>query len=368
MSQTIVSGIGHWGEALASLRFHKVMLVVGSTFKRSQLGQVVLDSLQVPYVVFDQYTPNPLYEDVCKGVELFNCEACDAIIAVGGGSCMDVAKCIKLFCKMNHARNYLEQEPFDTQVPLVAIPTTAGTGSESTRFAVIYYQGTKQSVNHPSIIPNVAVLEPSVLEALPQYQKKCTVMDAYCQAIESWWSVNATPESQQLSGQAIKILTNKILPYTQGFADSAMLAEVMRGANLAGQAINLTQTTAPHAFSYKLTSLYQLPHGHAVAVCLPKIWRYMLEFPEKCIDPRGSAYLLDVFAHIAQAMDCATALEAVQKYEAMMCIMGLGNPTSAQRQYDLEVLATSVNPVRLKNNPVALDDAAILSLYSSIVQ
>lgn len=341
----------------------RVLLVCG----KSGFGTKVrerLESLGVSYVVFDRYTANPKYEEVCDGVQVFNAESCDMIVAVGGGSCMDVAKCIKLYCKMDHTRHYLEQEPFDTQVPLVAVPTTAGTGSEATRFAVIYYQGKKQSVNHVSIIPNEAVLVPEVLESLPAYQKKCTVLDAYCQAIESWWSVNATEESHMLSRQAVESLTDAILPYVNGWGDNAA---VMKASNVAGQAINLTQTTAAHACSYKLTSLYGLPHGHAVAVCLPVIWRYMLDHPERCIDARGQEYMQGVFADIAHAMGCATPLEAVQKFEAMMAMMDMRRPALTQREADLDMLVSSVNPVRLKNNPVRLDEEAIRGIYELVI-
>ena len=81
-------------------------------------------------------------------------------------------------------------------IPFLAMPTTAGTGSEATRYAVIYYDGKKQSVTHDSVVPDVAILEPKVLKTLPLYQKKCTMMDALCQGIESWWSMNSTDESK----------------------------------------------------------------------------------------------------------------------------------------------------------------------------
>ena len=235
------------------------------------------------------------------------------------------------------------------------------------RFAVIYFNGKKQSINHLSIIPNTAVLEPSVLASLPVYQRRCTVMDAYCQAIESWWSIHSTEESIQLARQAVEILTGRLVTYAQHGSDKALLKAVMEGANLAGQAINLTQTTAPHAFSYKLTSLYHLPHGHAVALCLPKIWRYMLSHINQCIDPRGQQYLKQVFEDIAKGMGCSNANEAILRFEELLKVMDLQHPTSAQRSEDLALLASSVNPVRLKNNPVLLGEEGIREVYEEVV-
>lgn len=367
MGQQIVHGVASLDSILASLHARKVLLVVDSSFPFLSIRESVLASLRMPYVMFNGFSPNPLYEDVCNGVSLFHQEGCDVIVAVGGGSSIDVAKCIKLYCRMDPSVNYLEQECFDTEVPLVAIPTTAGTGSESTRFAVIYYKGEKQSVNHLSIIPNYAVLDSTVLSTLPSYQKRCTVFDALCQSIESWWSVNATEESQHISAKALQLLHANIEEYL--FLNShEAAAHVMVGSNMAGQAINLTQTTAPHAFSYKVTSLYNLPHGHAVAVCMPEIWDYMICNIEKCIDSRGVSYLRNVMQSISSAMGVASPGEAVVEFRRLQVASGLLNPVSQNKILDLDILTHSVNPVRMKNHPVALDMDAIAFLYDKIVK
>lgn len=371
MKQKIAYGIGELDKVITTLDCRQLLLVVDSSFPYLSIRRQV-ESLRVPYIVFDQFGSNPLYEDVCKGVELFRSRQCDGIVAVGGGSCIDVAKCIKLYSKMNPDVNYLQQEPFDSGIPLVAIPTTAGTGSESTRFAVIYFEGRKQSVNHLSIIPDCAVLEPGVLATLPAYQKKCTVMDALCQGVESWWSVNSTDESKQYSRMAVELLRENLLPYIHGTGseedDISVRSQVMKAANIAGQAINITQTTAPHAFSYKLTSLYGLPHGHAVAICLPEIWEYMLQHPECYIDSRGRDYLSSVFSEIALALRCGSAAEAVDYMRGLLGELQLSYPVGGDRENELSVLVTSVNPVRLKNNPVRLDEEAIVALYEHILK
>ena len=159
--------------------FSKAMLVCDSSYPYLNIKDRI-EQLDIPMVKFSDFTSNPLYEDVCKGVDLFNSQKCDVLIAVGGGSTIDVAKCIKLFCKLPKDKLYLDQEFQDSGINLFAIPTTAGTGSESTRYAVIYYEGKKQSITHDSIVPDIAVLEPVVLKTLPLYQKKCTMLDALC--------------------------------------------------------------------------------------------------------------------------------------------------------------------------------------------
>ena len=361
--QIIYSGIKHLSEALKNSK--KVLLVCDSSFPFLNIKEDI-EGIALPYTIFDDFTPNPLYEDVCKGIKLFNAKECDTIIAVGGGSSIDVAKCIKLYCKMSDDRLYLEQEYKDTRVKLIAIPTTAGTGSESTRYAVIYYDGKKQSVTHESIIPDVAILEPKVLKTLPLYQKKCTMMDALCQGIESWWSVNSTDESKDYSKIAVESIMKWWKEYIFENTDESA-QHIMDAANYAGRAICITQTTAPHAFSYKITSLYGLPHGHAVAVCLPEIWTFMLQNPDLCIDKRGKDYLVSVFHQIAQCMNVTTSQDAVLCFRKMMKEMSLANPVSTNKKQEVDILSHSVNPVRLKNNPVKLNEDNIRSLYLDII-
>jgi alcohol dehydrogenase class IV len=288
-------------------------------------------------------------------------------LALGGGSAIDVAKCIKLYCKMSKHELYLKQEYTDTGVPLIAMPTTAGTGSESTPFSVIYYGGEKQSVKHPSILPNFAILAPDVLESLPVYQKKCTLLDALCQAIESYWSVYSTEESKKYAKEAIEKIRCFFNEYVKENTDLSR-REIMSASNLAGRAIAITATTAPHAMCYKLTTTYGYPHGHAVALCLPRVWKYMLSHPKKCTDRRGADYLFKTFDEIANSMGYATAYDAAEGFEAMLGSLGIAYPTETDRDEKAEYFTSSVNVDRLGNNPVSLDKEALFDLYKGMLK
>ena len=360
--QQILKGLDNISKALKEVGCKRYMLVCDSAFPYLSIkGEFH------PQVMFDKFTSNPLYEQVCQGVELFNYNRCDAIVAVGGGSTIDVAKCIKLYCKMSPQENYLQQEYKDSGVPLIAVPTTAGTGSESTRYAVIYYDGKKQSVTHESIIPNYAILEPMLLKSLPLYQKKCTMLDAMCQCIESLWSVNSTGQSMLFAKIGLQMIMNHWHGYIEDNNEED--AEfIMMAANYGGRAINISQTTAPHAMSYKLTSMYGLSHGHAVALCLPEVWMYMMEHPEKCVDPRGDDHLEFVFEWLGQILQCDSAYKGLMMFRAVMFALDMPQPQSRDFKTELDILSHSVNPVRLKNNPIALDEDAIRSIYERILQ
>ena len=338
----------------AQEQISKVLLVCDSAFEYLQTKDEYL-KMNVPYEIFDQFTPNPLYEDVVKGVKMFREGKCEAIVAVGGGSSIDVAKCIKLYSDMDDSKLYLEQEYKDNDVTLIAIPTTSGTGSESTRYAVIYYDGKKQSVTHESIIPKYAILDYRNLITLPMYQKKCTVMDALCQGIESWWSVNATEESRVYSRKALEMIMENLDAYLANEENGNR--NMMAAANYAGQAINITQTTAAHAMSYKLTSLYHVPHGRAAFMCLPHIWKYM---NEKHVLP-------DVFQEIASVLGQESVDAAITYLQELDAKLFAEYPVEMNLE-DLEILTTSVNPVRLKNNPLQLTEEEIRELYRGIMR
>lgn len=371
--QKIINGIAQLPAILKEVGCKKLFLVVDSSYPFLNIKDAI-EALPVKErVLFSDFTPNPLYEQVCNGIELLKSSNCDTILAVGGGSAIDVAKCIKLAVLAEEGNAAIIPPLVSTRVacdgaklPFIAIPTTAGTGSESTHNAVMYYEGAKQTVTNDGVLPDYAILEATVLKTLPLYQKKCTMMDALCQGIESWWSVNSTEESYEYSRKTIELIMANWRKYIFENDDKAA-AKIMLAANYGGRAINITQTTAAHAFSYKITSLYKLPHGHAVAVCLPEIWNYMIGHMDKCIDNRGQEYLAGIFVQVSKAMGGESPKQAIAEFRQMMVEMDLKNPVAGVREDELNVLSSSVNPVRLKNNPVALDIETILTLYKIIV-
>jgi alcohol dehydrogenase class IV len=283
---------------------------------------------------FSDFTSNPVYEDIMSGVDVLRKNECDFIVAIGGGSSIDTAKAIKYFDRTN--------------LPFMAVPTTSGTGSESTHFAAIYKNGEKESIADERLLPEYIILQADLLKTLPLYQKKCTMLDALCQAIESWWSKRATQNSILYSKEAIELILGNMKSYLQN--DDAGNEKMLFASNLAGKAINITTTTAPHAMSYKLTTLYGLPHGHAVAICLPKVWRRMKNYDD-----------------IANALVRTTHGDAISFFEDMLQKLDIQPPQNAQED-DLEILTNSVNLQRLSNNPVQFTKDTIRQLYREILE
>lgn len=375
MKQTILTASSDYRELenwFKENKIQKFLLVCDSSFQFLRISQYidqVTEPAGVRFARFDGFQPNPLYESVVEGVKLLHEENCEAIVAVGGGSAIDVAKCIKLYSNMEpddgtEEKNYLRQSIIPNDIPLLAVPTTAGTGSEATRYAVIYYKDAKQSVTDNSIIPSTVLMDSSTLKTLPIYQKKSTMMDALCHSIESFWSVNSTEESKSYSRAALKSILENMDGYLGN--DDAANAAMLIAANTAGKAINITQTTAGHAMCYKLSSLYGVAHGHAAAMVDVKLFPWMIDHTDRCIDPRGEEYLKETFNEIASVMGCRNAKEAAEKLQDIYNSLELRRPEPEEKDY--EILRTSVNPVRLKNNPVKLDTETIDRLYHRILE
>jgi len=289
--------------------------------------------LPCEHIRFSGFTSNPVYEDAINGATILLNNSCDFIVVVGGGSSIDTAKVIKYYSRVN--------------IPIMAVPTTSGTGSEATHFAVIYKDGEKHSIADEKLLPDYVILQPDLLKSLPVYQKKCTMLDALCQAIESWWSIKATPESVEYSRQAINLIINHMNGYLNN--DDEGNKNMLTASNLAGKAINITTTTAPHAMCYKLTSLYGLSHGHAVALCLPKVWRCMGGFDD-----------------IANALGYKNNEEAVMFFEQLLIDLNIMPPENATAG-QLDILVSSVNIQRLSNNPIQFDTDTIHKLYKDIL-
>lgn len=223
-------------------------------------------------VVFSSFTPNPKYEEMLEGLRLFKENKCDSFISIGGGSCIDVAKVIRLSINADLSSDVPTfKQPYKyTNIKHICIPTTSGTGSESTKHAVLYLDGVKQSIANPVNVPDYVILCPKLIVSVPEYQKKVTLMDALCQCIESLWSRKATKESRKYAKAGLKLFRDNYKGYLE--LDRDAIKNIQIAANYSGKAINISETTAAHAMSYKITSLYGIPHGHAVAICMNSIF------------------------------------------------------------------------------------------------
>ena len=221
-------------------------------------------------------------------------EKVDAFVAIGGGTVIDTTKLLR---------------GLTTAVPFLAVPTTAGTGAEATRFAVYYENKVKKSADDVRYLPTDQVLIPEFAETQSAYRRACTEFDAYAQAVESLWAKGATEESKRFAHLALELMKS---------------GEQMLGSYWAGRAIDISRTTAAHAFSYYMTAIYGVPHGEAV---------YMM-FPFICRANGYEKFILD-----------KTELRTLDQFVA---------DNGLNREEIIDKLFSNVNSARLGNNPCEL--------------
>ena len=284
---------------------------------------------------FEDFSVNPKYEEAQVGLERLLQSKADLIVSIGGGSVMDMSKLIR---HMAVEKGY--------SIPLHAMPTTAGTGAEATHFAVVYIDGKKQSIAADDVLPDVAVVYPPFTYSNSVYQAACAGFDAVAQAIESFWAKGATEESREYSVKALGLLWNQLPQLVQNPTEE-LRNQVAEGAYWAGRAINISTTTAPHAFSYAFTSHYGYPHGHAVALTFP--------FFVKLNGTKDLYELLEL-----------SSIEIIPQMEAYIEALGLS--LALDSLVDVHGVLQEVNLQRLSNNPVDVKENVVLELEKYLHQ
>ena len=296
------------------------------------IDQLQLRSPQVPYQLFCDVEPDPSIQTVLKGVELMRSFEPDTIIALGGGSSMDCAKGIWLFYEHPDVNfNDLKQKFMDIrkrafQYPelgkkakLVCIPTTSGTGSEVTPFAVITdkVEHKKYPLTDYSLTPTVAIIDPAFVMNLPRSICADTGMDVLTHALEAYVSTLASDYTDGLAIQAIKLVFKYLeRSYKNGKNDPEAREKMHNASTLAGMAFANAFLGMNHSMAHKVGAEFHVPHGRANAILLPYTIRYNGQKPQKLSTwPKYNYYRADErYAEIAQilGLPASTVEEGVE--------------------------------------------------------
>lgn len=370
MNQKEIFGLGSLNKIkniISRLRTKRILLVTGKdSYVSSGAKQIIESSLKDKQVtIFSNFEINPKLKDIKKGILLFQKVKPDLVVAIGGGSVIDVAKAINSL-SANHGNpvDYIKGNlKIDKQgKTLIAIPTTSGSGSEATHFAVVYVGKTKYSLAHESILPSYAIIDPQLTFNSPPKLTAISGMDAFCQAVEAYWSVNSTSLSKRCSKQAIKLAT-KFLETAVNSPTLESRVAMSKAAHLAGKAINIAKTTACHAISYPITTYFGVPHGHAVGLTLSSMMEYNTAVTKADInDKRGVIYVR------RSIKDIGTSSEYINK---LMVSIGLETKLSKlnishERDLDL-IIKNGFNPDRVKNNPRLLTKTSLRKIITNLL-
>ncbi len=371
MAQKEFIGIGSINsikEIIEETHAKKIFLVTGKQSYISCNAKSWIDEiLNNRYVKqFNQFEVNPKLDDVHTGIQILKNTKFDLIIAVGGGSVIDMAKLINIIAaqKSINLIKYVNDNSLITEkgLPLVAIPTTAGTGSEATHFSVIYIDNVKYSLAHDFMLPDYAIVDAKLSFNLPCHIAAISGIDALSQAIESYWSVKSTEKSKSIASKAIILILRVLKDAVRGDKQAKII--MSRAAHLAGKAINITTTTAPHAISYPITTYCGLPHGHAVAMTLG----YFFEINFNCtniVDLRGAKYLKNTMKELYGMFGVNSPLECKNKWHHLMASIGLESDMESAgfSSANVNKIINNVDLQRLSNNPVYVSKNTLEGIF-----
>ncbi len=339
-------------EILAACRA-KHPLLVTDPFLAENLApglERVLAGANVAYTVFSDVAPNPTILNCENARDVYLAEGCDSFIALGGGAPMDTAKACGAFVAFpkKDTRSFRSTFGVPRRIPpLIAIPTTAGTGSETTLAAVIVDERTrhKYALMDPHLMPLYAVLDPTLTVGLPPSVTATTGMDSLVHALEAYFSrSNSTRETNQLAEDAVRIVFRFLERAYNDPHDMEARAQMQIGANKAGFAFSRVGVGNVHAIAHTLGGLYNTPHGLANAVILPYILRDYGPVVHKKL-----AHLSESLGLKFDGTEAERAEAFIEEVEAMNERMGIPKSFDFIRDEDVEQMITwamhEANPV-----------------------
>ncbi|MGB1477540.1 MAG: iron-containing alcohol dehydrogenase [Marinobacter salsuginis] len=361
------------GEIVKEQMGKKVLLVTDPGLIKAGLLDRATRSLNeagVEYTLFDGVVADPPVSVVEAALADAREAAVDGVIGFGGGSSMDVAKLIALLIGGGERLDdvYGVGQAKGTRLPLIQIPTTAGTGSEVTPISIITVGETeKKGVVAPQLLPDIALLDAELTLGLPAHVTAATGIDAMVHAIESYTSASANnnPVSKALAREALRLLGANIESAVKDGTNVKARSDMLLGAMLAGQAFANSPVAAVHALAYPIGGIFHVPHGLSNALVLPHVMRFNTE---TC----GEAYAVlatDVFPDLAAIPSDQRVNQFIDRLEALSADLGLEQTLREVGigEADLATLASdAMKQTRLLvNNPREVSETDALAIYKA---
>jgi alcohol dehydrogenase class IV len=362
---------GQIGEITRLICGDRVLFVTDPGMMATGLVQRATDGLRaagVAVTLFDQVQADPPESIVLQAAE--QARGATGVIAFGGGSSLDVAKLAALLAASGQplAQAYGIGNAQGPRLPLVLVPTTAGTGSEVTPISIVTTGASeKMGVVSPLLLPDLALLDPELTLGLPAHVTAATGIDAMVHAIEAYASVNANnnPISRALAVEALGLMGRMLLRAVQKPDDLEARTGMLLGSMLAGQAFANSPVAAVHALAYPIGGHYKVPHGLSNALVLPHVLRFNSQ-----VAPEAYAELLP---HVFPDLPSMGVAEAARQFAQSMadlsqaCGLEQGLREMGIARAALPNLARdAMNQTRLLvNNPRPVDEAAALKIYEA---
>lgn len=314
--------------ALAATYGTKAFAVFDPFLNDSTVQKEMLDDLSqngIESVVFSEIVPNPRNTSIDRGAELCRSTGCQLVIAVGGGSAIDTAKAIALTAALGgNCWDYTERQgepvtrPDRPGLPLIAIPTTAGTGTEATQFAVINNpeQVRKCTIITPLIYPCVSIIDPELMISIPPQLTALTGIDTFAHAFEAYICKGQNEFSDALALYAMELFAKSIRRAVQDGSDLEARGMMAMSCALAGAAFSNAGVCLPHAMGQPLSAFTDAPHGGTLAACIPQVIEWTIPYAEERLARVAEILDADAVSGKTQAQKAAALPELMDKLYA----------------------------------------------------
>ena len=308
----------------------------------------------------------PVLEELIKIINKIKSFKPDLILAIGGGAVIDYAKIANVVDIRDDLADLIVNYsyPFKKKyTKLAVIPTTAGSGAEVTSNAVIYVNGIKHSFESELLLPDNFFLIPEFLMSAPNKIKASAGFDAIAQAIESLVSKKSNDQSVEYASKSLRVSVNSYIPFLND-PNLKNATEMSIASNLAGKAISISKTTAPHAASYPFTSLFNISHGHAVGLFFESFFKFNydnLERSETFFDLRKRFDLIFNLFSVKNIDDFNSKITLLKKQAELEDNLGILNINIKQSS---DKIIKGINLLRLGNNPIKIGEKDIFQIIS----
>ena len=306
--------------------------------------------------VFSRVEQNPQLSGIEETVRLCREQQAQAVIGIGGGSSLDTAKFAAAVApNPGQALDYYEgRRALDagSRLTILAVPTTAGTGSEVTQVSVVSHGTEKKTINNPAFMPAAAIVDPVLTLGVPPRTTMNTGLDAMAHALEGYWSKNHQPIPDLMAVEAVRLILENLEKTWRDGSDLEARTNMSRAALLGGLSFALPKTAASHACSYPLSEDYHLPHGEACAFTLDSLVRI-----------NADARLEELCSRVG----LSGTEELAERIRALKKLGGLRSHLSDLGEVDLDKLCRdcAAHPL-MNNNPVKLDEAALRRMFEAL--
>ena len=336
--------------------FKKILIISGkNSFRSSGAEKLIQEHSKQKKISF--FFKTNKYPDLFELEKLISCIKStlpDLIVAIGGGSVIDYAKIANVFVDSDNLQEKIENSDYkirDKFTKLIAIPTTAGSGAEVTSNGVIYINKKKYSIENEKLLPDKFYLIPDLVKNANFTVKSSAGFDAIAQAIESLMSKKSNHESVIFAEKSLSLSFKYFVDFLKD-SNYENTSAMCLSSNLAGQAINISKTTAPHAVSYPFTSIYGINHGHAVSLTLNQFLRFnYIHLNEAKCNFSLSGRFENLF-RLSNTKDFVSFDKFLKNIKREANLEGDFKKLKIDIEKDFSNFVSGINALRLANNPV----------------